>query len=390
MKRILIAVLISLAAKTPTLSLCEAAESGPEAIRAKNEKRRATPRIINLTIRDEEGTYAEGAKISVILNNVKTRSSSGANLTIGSNGAAVIDVPPYHGVWDIYVNASDLDTKIGRNVYDIHLSQSDWIIYDFIKQNFGLTLPYVRKPIALKAKRERFLQRRVNDPKDTEPADPRLPNFAVMEVGYDAELLELMPPLGQGKHLDFTITVTSVFRGFESELHERRATVLWERRLFTLDEGKVEHGNWTHTVTYSFPNKGDGIILSPEFWPYCKLTVPHKAPEEGYRPELTLKEEARQVYIRTTFSNYREQLKNNGMFLRIRTQLDKDGNVVAANYAKIVSPQAAGNVFLIFYNPTINDRNLEYDLKTNLRWKELHPLSKEPPPWNSPYDVISN
>ena len=209
-------------------------------------------------------------------------------------------------------------------------------------------------------------------------------------MGYDAELLELMPPLGQGKHLDFTITVTSVFRGFESELHERRATVLWERRLFTLDEGKVEHGNWTHTVTYSFPNKGDGIILSPEFWPYCKLTVPHKAPEEGYRPELTLKEEARQVYIRTTFSNYREQLKNNGMFLRIRTQLDKDGNVVAANYAKIVSPQAAGNVFLIFYNPTINDRNLEYDCKTNLRWKELHPLSKEPPPWNSPYDVISN
>ena len=52
------------------------------------------------------------------------------------------------------------------------------------------------------------------------------------------------------------------------------------------------------------------------------------------------------------------------------------------------APQRPGSGFKILYNATPNDRNLEYDLKTNLRWQELHPLSKEPPPWS--YDVDSN
>ena len=157
-----------------------------------------------------------------------------------------------------------------------------------------------------------------------------------------------------------------------------------------MDEGKIRHGNWTHTLTYRFPNKGDGIVLSPQFWPYCKLTVPHKAPEEGYSTELTLKEEVRQVYNRSNLYNYRDKMQNNGMFLRVRTQLDKDGNVVSANYAKIVSPRGAGNGFTIFYNPTPNDRNLEYDLKTNLRWQELNPHAKEPKPGDSTYRLHSN
>ena len=157
-----------------------------------------------------------------------------------------------------------------------------------------------------------------------------------------------------------------------------------------MDEGKVRHGNWTHTLTYRFPNKGDGIVLSPQFWPYCKLTVPHKAPVEGYGPELTLKEEVRQVYNRSNLSNYRDKIQNNGMFLRVRTQLDKDGNVVSANYAKIVSPRGAGNGFTIFYNPTPNDRNLEYDLKTNLRWQELNPHAKEPKSGDGTYRLHSN
>jgi hypothetical protein len=390
MKHLFLVLSMTMASAIPKASLCQAAGEGAEAARISSEKLRATPRVIRLTIKDEKGAPLEGAQIRAVLNNVKTLAASAAKPTTDSEGAAIINIPPHHSAWDIYVKPSDQDDKIGRGAYEIHLSQSDWIRYDTINQNFALTLPYVRKPIPLKAKQDAFKHRRVNGPKDTEPADPRLPDLAITEVGYDAELLEPMPPHGQGKRMDFTIKVTSVFRGFEDSVHERRAVVDVNRGLDTLDEGKVRYGNWTHSVTYRFPNKGDGIILSPQFWPYCKLTVPHKAPEGGYAQEITLTEEVRQTAFRPDLANCRELMQNNGMFLRVRTQLDKDGNVVSANYAKIVSLQRPGSGFKILYNPTPNDRNLEYDLQTNLRWQELNPHTKEPKLWDSTYRLHSN
>ena len=362
----------------------------PEETRAKTEANRATPRVIQLRIKDEDGAAVEGARIRAVLNNVKTLAGSGDHKTTDTAGRTVINIPPYHSVWDIYVDASVLDEKAGREVYDIHLTQSEWIRYFAITQSFDLTLPYVRKPIPLKAKSVRFNTRRVNKPTDHEPADPKLPDLAVTVVGFDAELLELMPPHGQGRHLDFTIKITSQFRGFKDAWTERSAVVDAEIGTFTYDEGKIRYGDWTHSVTYHFPNKGDGAILSPQFWPYCKLTVPHKAPEEGYAEELTLKEVKDYHGVQTTLLNYRERMANNGLFLRIRTQLDKDGNVVSAHYAKLVSPQGAGNGFKFFYNPTPNDRNLEYDLKTNLRWQELNPSKAEPPLWDDIYRLGSN
>ena len=390
MRSIQFALFATLVTVIPKASLCQTSSVKPEAAQVSSEKLRATPRVIRLSIKDEEGTPTVGAQVRVALNNVKTLASSGHYLNVDPTGLAIISTPPYHSVWDIYVNSSDLDNKVGKRSYEVHLSESDWIRYDSINQNFDLTLPYVRKPIPLKAKSQGFYHRRVNGPKDVEPIDPRLPDLAVTEVGYDAELLELMPPLGQGKQIDFFIKVTSVFRGFEDANDERRAVADFERGWHTIDEGKVSFGNWTHSVSYRFPNKGDGIILSPQFWPYCKLKMPHMAPEQGYTQELTLTEQALRTGHRPDLAHCRELMINNGMFLRIRTQLDKDGNVASANYAKIVSPRGAGNGFIIFYNPTPNDRNLEYDLKTNLRWQELHPLTKEPMPWNSPYDVDSN
>ena len=390
MKHLLIALSAMLASAMPKSSQCQAAGERAEEARASSEKRRATPRVIRLSIKDEEGSPLEGARIRAVLNNVKTLAASAAKPTTGPTGDAIINIPPYHSAWDIYVNPSDRDEKIGRRAYEIHLCESDWIRYNTINQNFDLTLPYVRKPIPLKAKAERFSHRRVNGPKDKEPADPRLPDLAITEVGYDAELLELMPPLGQGKHLDFTIKVTSVFRGFKDAWTERGAVVDAEIGTFTYDEGKVRYGDWTHSVTYRFPNKGDGIILSPQFWPYCKLTMPQKAPEEGYVEELTLKEVKDYDTPRPNLANYRERMANNGMFLRVRTQLDKDGHVMSAHFAKIVSPQGAGNWFKIFYNPTPNDRNLEYDLQTNLRWQELNPHAKEPKLWDDTYRLHSN
>ena len=365
-----------------------------ETFKEKHQRLTASPKELSIHVVDEDGKPLPGARGESVSFNPKNGRHGGDDWVADQSGLLICKDPPNYFTTDVRITLSSGDAAAGWKSYDVTLTQFDFLRFEEPKLALKLTLPYVRKPIPLKAKQEGFSHRRVNGPKDIEPADPRLPDLAITEVGYDAELLEPMPPHGQGKHMDFTIKVTSVFRGFEDANLERRAVVDSEIGTFTFDEGKVRYGNWTHSVTYRFPNKGDGIVLSPQFWSYCKLAVPHKAPEEGYGSELTLKEEVRQVYNLTTLSNYRDKMKNNGMFLRVRTQLDKDGKVVSANYAKIVSPLvttlSAGNVFKIFYNPTPNDRNLEYDLQTNLRWQELNPHAKEPKPWDDTYTLDSN
>jgi len=361
-----------------------------QTFKEKHQRLTASPKELSIHVVDEDGRPLPGARGDSISYNPRNGRHGGDDWVADQSGHFICKDPPNYFTTDMRVTLSSGDAAAGWQSYDATVTQQDYLHFVEPKLALKITLPYVRKPIPLKAKQDGFRHRRVNGPKDMEPADPRLPDLAITEVGYDAELLELMPPHGQGKHTDFTIRVTSVFRGFEDALNERRCLADLERGWYTMDEGKVRHGNWTHTLTYRFPNKGDGIVLSPQFWPYCKLTVPHKAPEEGYSTELTLKEEVRQVYNRSNLSNYRDKMQNNGMFLRIRTQLDKDGKVVSAHYAKIISPRGAGNGFTIFFNPTPNDRNLEYDLKTNLRWQELNPHAKEPKSGDSTYRLHSN
>ncbi len=361
-----------------------------ETFKEKHQRLTAAPKELSIHVVDEDGKPLRGARGDSISFNPKNGRHGGDDWVADQNGLLVCKDPPNYFTTDMRVTLSSSDAAAGWKSYDVTMTQFDFVRFQEPKLALKVTLPYVRKPIPLKAKQERFRHRRVNGPKDKELADPRLPDLAITEVGYDAELLELMPPHGQGKHTDFTMKVTSVFRGYEDAYLERRAVADSERGWHTLSEGKVNHGNWTHSVTYRFPNKGDGIILSRQFWPYCKLTMPHKAPEEGYAQELTLTEEVRENAYRPDLAHCRELMKNNGVFLRIRTQLDKDGNVVSAHYAKIVSPQRPGNRFKIFYNPTPNDRNLEYDLQTNLRWQELYPHTKEPKLWDDTYTLDSN
>lgn len=361
-----------------------------ETYKEKSQRLTASPKELTIQVVDEDGKPLAGARGDSISYNPKNSRHGGDDWVADQNGLFICKDPPYFFTTDMRVTLSNSDAAAGWKSYDVTVTQQDFLHFEEPKLALKVTLPYVRKPIPLKAKSEVFSTRRVNGPKDTEPADPRLPDLAITEVGYDAEQLEPMPPHGQGKRMDFTIRVTSVFRGFKDAWTERSAVVDVNRGLDTMDQGKVRYGDWTHSVTYRFPNKGDGIILSAQFWPYCKLTVPHKAPEEGYVEELTLTEVKDYHSNRSNLSNYRDKMQNNGLFLRLRTQLDKDGNVVSAHYAKIVSLQRPGSGFKILYNPTPNDRNLEYDFKTNLRWQELNPLSKEPPLWDDTYRLHSN
>jgi len=352
-----------------------------EALRRQAEQNRSSPREITLRIVDEDGKPIENAETRTVEYSLRLQLSNEGRVTTAQNGTAVHHVAPYFAARDIYVDLGKADKHIGKQAYEVHLGQQDYLRYDPLIQSFNLTLPYVHKPIPLKARNQGIAHKRMNGPADDHP-DPRLPDLAITEVGYDAELLEPVEPIGRGKHADFFIKVSSSFFGL-SDYHKRTAE-LWKTLNYrSIDEARMVHGNWTHTVTFRFPNKGDGIVLSSQFWPYCKLEVPHKAPDEGYASELSLSGDQDPSATRPDLTACRKLMHNNGLFIRIRTQLDKDGNVVTANYAKILCPGVSRYApmfsFNIFYNPTPNDRNLEYDFKTNLRWKELHPNSDAAP-----------
>lgn len=354
----------------------------PEALRRQAEQNRASPREITLRIVDEDGKPIENAETRTVEYSLRLQLSNEGRVATNQNGGAVHHVAPYFAARDIYVDLGKADKHIGKQAYEVHLGQQDYLRYDPLIQSFNLTLPYVHKPIPLKARNQGIAHKRMNGPADDHP-DPRLPDLAITEVGYDAELLEPVEPIGRGRRTDFTMRIESQFRGYQNDWAKRNAITRFERGIGPMAEGQSLHGNWTHTITFRFPNKGDGIGLSPQFWPYCKLQVPHKAPEQGYASELSLSGDQDPYTTRPDLTACRKLMHNNGLFLRIRTQLDKDGNVATANYAKILCPGVSRYApmfsFNIFYNPTPNDRNLEYDFKTNLRWKELHPNSVAAP-----------
>lgn len=105
-----------------------------------------------------------------------------------------------------------------------------------------------------------------------------------------------------------------------------------------------------YILSVSFPNHGDGIqeFTLSEWEKGSDLRSPHEAPVDGYQPELA----------QTETTNPKRNF-----YFRVRTKLDESGNVVSARYGKIYGDLAQ---FTYYFNPTLNDRNVEFDPKQNL------------------------
>src|SRR5690606_37036818 len=120
-------------------------------------------------------------------------------------------------------------------------------------------------------------------------------------------------------------------------------------------------GKWDAELEISFPGEKEGLFEETRFLPYSELKLPHHAPVEGYVPAWR--------YTSNSYSP-RTARDNVGFFLRTRVKLDEKGSIVSANYAKVAGDfhlDARGFVmFAYYFNPTPNDRNLEFDPKKNL------------------------
>jgi hypothetical protein len=163
-------------------------------------------------------------------------------------------------------------------------------------------------------------------------------------VGFDLEAGDWVAPHGKGVTSDFLVSL---------------------KRQFT------DRRNYEAGITITFPNKGDGLQpISPEdVNSGSELKLPRTAPEEGYEPKL-----ATTIGAKAGGPGHEDAQANRSYFIRTRTVLDSDGNVKSARYGKIdgdirldaINSKTCIMLFTYYFNPTANDRNMEFDPKKNL------------------------
>ncbi len=193
-------------------------------------------------------------------------------------------------------------------------------------------------------------------------------------VGFDLEVADWVAPHGKGKTADFLLRFKNEFKGWRNGLEDdidahiaaTKESALLLKEEWTMEKFKIKAGRWEGVMELSFPGEGEGLFEEKRFLAYCPLKLPHLAPEEGYVP-------TRSFVVNGNFSPGREDI---GLFLRTRVRRDKQGKMISANYAKVIgdfrvsTPGPGGFSLAYYFNPTPNDRNLEFDTDKNLFPKE--------------------
>ncbi|MGB2560808.1 MAG: carboxypeptidase-like regulatory domain-containing protein [Akkermansiaceae bacterium] len=181
------------------------------------------------------------------------------------------------------------------------------------------------------------------------------------EIGFDLYEKDWVKPHGQGTHADLLVKFSTRF---------------------------IDQNDYSTTCSIRFFNPDDGFIPIPELMnPESELKYPRMAPDDGYAlKQLKITRGSTGNEARSSAVN-KEPM---GYIIRFRSVKDDEvGEIISAYYGKITSPrERSGNVnpfevysldrvnrklvsapsfrFSMYVNPTPNDRNLEYDQRTNL------------------------
>ncbi len=176
-------------------------------------------------------------------------------------------------------------------------------------------LPRVIKPIALLAKRSGGWGAELTVPAQNE------------WIGYDFETGDWMQPHGNGKTADLEFRFKTFFNGWKYSDKDMANS----RRIngnLTEEVIRLNYGKWDGELDISFPGEKEGLYEETNgFLAYSKMKLPHEAPVDGYQPTWH--------YTANTYSP--TTLRDNvGFFLRTRVKLDENGNIISANYAKVI------------------------------------------------------
>ena len=176
---------------------------------------------------------------------------------------------------------------------------------------------------------------------------------------FDFIVGDWLPPHGNGRYADMVIRTNY-------RLNETINDRVWEGLTMYEFASDIE-----------FPNEGNGLVEQSFVDISCGLKF-RMAPDSGYIQSKTLRFGRRRKNTNLKMicpDVYTECNKNRCYCFRIRSRFDEKGNLVEAYYGKIYGDFQLdgwdkvgfrGVNFLYYLNPTPLDRNLEWDMKTNL------------------------
>lgn len=191
-------------------------------------------------------------------------------------------------------------------------------------------------------------------------------------LGFDFEAADWVAPHGKGKTADILFRFRNEFKGWDDDLRypedmEKAVAISKEgcavkKVEWSMDLFRRDFGKWDGVMEISFPGEKEGLVETAKFLSYSRFKMPHSAPLEGYVPSWRYEDRSYRSW---------SARKDKGFFLRTRVLLDKQGNIVSANYAKVMGDffldaKHSCVSFAYYFNPTPNDRNLEFDPKKNL------------------------
>ena len=185
------------------------------------------------------------------------------------------------------------------------------------------------------------------------------------KMQFDMIKGSFLPPIGRGEYADI------VFTRLERE----------DLGIGTTFKGSITAPAYRDSMSIRFTGEDNGLVEVPsEKTAGIKIRT---APENGYTPDY-LVAKGRDKNVKYFSSSNPDR----NFAFRIRTKKDKNGKIVSAYYGKIygdieikkpytVEVSVAAPSFMYYLNPKSLDRNLEWDMKTNL-CPNPGSISKEP------------
>ncbi len=284
---------------------------------------------ITLHVIDSTGKSVENAAIKVGFYNPRESGQVAKGLT-DTNGRFVAEGKPitdmhYTIIKDgFYTTEASYVFNTGRSQSVVDGRWQPW------NPTYKVVLKEHRQPIGMYAKNVDILIPNHNGP-----------------LGFDLEKGDWVAPHGQGSQSDL---IFEYHGSYES-------TSVYTKSL---------------KMTFKNPKDGAQIFNLDRTSEFMSM---YTAPEDKYTSTVLFENER----IKAKTPRDRMATKNTDMgenqylVFRIRTVTDKDGKIVSANYGKIYGPFEYGLLggkyrmqFNYYFNPTANDRNLEFDPSKNL------------------------
>ena len=270
---------------------------------------------VTLVVRDEDGQPVEGAKAHIGFEVISSRSFESkvegkAGLT-DATGSFTASSATRGYVFYGTEKAGYYDSK--GPMYQFKRAElGRWEPYNV---GFVLTLKKIVNPVPMYAKQINLGMPALDVP-----------------VGFDLAVGDWTAPYGKGSATDLIFTGTMDKRG-EDE--------------------------YDYKLTVSFPHPKDGIQLFEAPYNYgSSLKSAREAPADGYLPQLVLTTSKRRGSPKIT----NKDGEKHNYFLRVRTIVNAQGQIVSACYGKVYGEFMNCTYYL---NPD-ETRNVEYDPKRNL------------------------